>query len=93
MLICEKDAQGIFNISGKDLLNPYQMAMATVDFFGLNGSLITETDGSKFKQKAKRPPKTGFVIDKARELLNYEPRSFKEGIGILAEQIKNYEDA
>ena len=90
LLICEKGAEGIFNISGKDLLNPYQMAMETVNFFGLDGSLITETDESKFKQKAKRPPKTGFVIDKAKELLNYKPKSFKEGIGILAEQIKKY---
>ena len=90
LLICEKDTEGIFNISGKELLNPYQMAMETVDFFGLDGSLISETDGSKFKQKAKRPPKTGFVIDKAREILNYEPRSFKEGIEILAEQIQKY---
>ena len=90
LLICEKGAEGIFNISGKDLLNPYQIAMETVNFFGLDGSLITETDESKFKQKAKRPPKTGFVIDKAKELLNYKPKSFKEGIGILAEQIKKY---
>ena len=90
LLICEKNAEGVFNISGKDLLNPYQMAMETVDFFGLDGSLISETDGSKFKQKAKRPPKTGFVIDKAKEMLGYEPRSFKEGIEILAQQIKKY---
>lgn len=92
LLICENNAQGIFNISGKDLLNPYQMAMATVDFFGLDASLITETDGSKFKQKAKRPPKTGFNIDKAKKLLKYTPRSFKEGIKILADQIKKYEE-
>lgn len=89
--ICQQRAEGVFNISGKDLLNPYQMAMQTVDFFGLDGRLVTETDGSKFTQKAKRPPKTGFDITKARTILSYEPRSFREGIEILSQQIKQYE--
>ena len=51
-------------------------------------SLIEKTDGSKFRQTAKRPPKTGFIIDKASNMLGYQPCSFKEGIAILAEQIK-----
>ncbi|MGB3466900.1 MAG: sugar nucleotide-binding protein, partial [Cyclobacteriaceae bacterium] len=86
-LIAEKQAEGIFNISGKDLLNPYQMAIMTADYFGLDKSLITEVDGSTFTQPAKRPPKTGFVLDKAQSVLAYEPVSFKEGIAILAEQL------
>ena len=67
------------------------MAMATVDFFNLDGRYITETDGSKFSQKAKRPPITGFKIDKAQQILGYNPRSFAQGIEILAQQIKIYE--
>lgn len=88
-LIASKRAEGIFNISGKDLLNPYQMAIMTADFFSLDKSFITEVDGSVFTQPAKRPPKTGFVLDKAINLLGYDPVSFREGIEILAEQIKN----
>jgi dTDP-4-dehydrorhamnose reductase len=91
LLIVEKEAQGIFNISGNELLNPYQMAIATADYFGLNKSLITETDGSKFTQKAARPPKTGFFIGKAEKVLNYKPHTFKQGIEILSQQIKKYE--
>jgi dTDP-4-dehydrorhamnose reductase len=90
LLIAEKRAEGIYNISGEDFLNPYQMAIETADYFGLDKSLITETDGSKFTQKAKRPPKTGFVIDKAKKVLGYKPRSFKEGIALLATQLKKY---
>ena len=38
---------------------------------------------------AKRPPKTGLLIEKARTVLGYEPHSFDEGIAIVADQIKN----
>jgi dTDP-4-dehydrorhamnose reductase len=91
-LIVKHKAKGIFNISGKDMLTPYDMAIQTADFFGLDKSYITETDGSKFTQTAKRPPKTGFIIDKAVKVLGYNPRSFSEGIEVLASQIQNGEE-
>lgn len=86
-LIADKEAEGIFNISGKDFLNPYEMAVMTADYFGLDKTLLTQADSSTFTQPAKRPPRTGFVLDKAREVLGYEPVSFKEGIEILAKQV------
>lgn len=86
-LIVKNDAEGIYNISGKELLNPYQMAIKTADYFGLDKSFIQETDGSKFQQRAKRPPKTGFIIEKAEKNLGYKPHSFEEGIAILNEQL------
>ncbi len=85
-LIVKNEAKGIYNISGKDFLTPYEMAIKTADYFKLDKSLIVETDGSKFKQTAKRPPKTGFIIDKAFKDLGYMPHSFEEGIQIIAEQ-------
>ncbi len=87
-LIVKKEAEGIYNISGKELLSPYDMAIATADFFDLDKSLINETDGSKFQQKAKRPAKTGFILDKAEKDLDYKPHSFEDGIRILNEQIQ-----
>jgi dTDP-4-dehydrorhamnose reductase len=82
-----KKAKGIYHISGKDFLTPYDIAIATADYFKLDKSLIKATDSSKFTQPAKRPPKTGFIIDKAKRDLGYEPHSFLEGIAILAGQI------
>jgi dTDP-4-dehydrorhamnose reductase len=86
-LIAEKDQTGIFNISGEELLNPYQMALQVADYFKLDASLIQETDGSKFVQPARRPPKTGFIIDKAKRQLNYKPHTFREGIALVASQL------
>lgn len=87
-LIVKQKATGIFNISGDDMLTPYDMAMKTCEHFNLDKSLITKVDGSMFTQPAKRPPKTGFVLDKAKSVLGYQPRSFEEGIQILDEQVK-----
>jgi len=86
-LAAKKKANGIFHISGKDILTPYDIALRTAEFFKLDKSLITPTDASHFTQPAKRPQITGFIIDKARKVLGYEPHSFDEGIAILAQQI------
>ncbi len=87
-LIIEKEATGIFNISGKELLTPFEMANITADFFKLDKSYINKADSSTFTQPAKRPPRTGFIIDKAEKLLGYTPHSFTEGIEVLVEQMK-----
>ena len=46
----------------------------------INKSLIKKVTAAIFTQPAKRPPKTGFVIDKAREQLGFRPISFEEGL-------------
>ncbi|MDX5423013.1 MAG: SDR family oxidoreductase, partial [Hymenobacteraceae bacterium] len=64
-LAVEHDAEGIFNISGKEMLTPYDMALQVADYFALDKSLIDKADASTFSQPAKRPPRTGFDISKA----------------------------
>lgn len=87
-LIADQEAEGVFNISGKDLLTPYEMAIMTAEYFGLDKSLIAQADSSTFTQPAKRPARTGFVLDKSQTVLGYTPHSFTEGIAILAGQLK-----
>lgn len=89
LLIAEQKAKGIFNISGSDLLTPYEMAIKTAQFFNLSTSSMQKADSSTFTQPAKRPPKTGLLIEKARTVLGYEPHSFDEGIAIIAQQTAN----
>ncbi len=86
-LIAEKEAEGIFNISGKDFLTPYEMAIMTADYFKLDKSLISQADSTTFSQPAKRPPRTGFDLSKSQQVLDYQPVSFMEGIEVLARQI------
>ncbi|MBC7391092.1 MAG: SDR family oxidoreductase [Opitutaceae bacterium] len=86
-LIIQKEATGIYNISGSDFLSPYQMAIKTAEYFNLDKQYIVESDSKKFTQPAKRPPKTGFIIDKAIKNLGYKPHTFNEGIAVLAKQV------
>jgi dTDP-4-dehydrorhamnose reductase len=86
-LAARQKAKGIYNISGKDFLSPYDIAMMTAEYFKLDKTLITATDSTQFTQPARRPLKTGFIIDKARKELGYEPHSFEQGLSILAAQI------
>ena len=80
LLIIQKKATGIYHISGNEILTPYEIALQTAHFLGLNNKLIEEVNASVFTQLAKRPPKTGFNIGKARKELGYEPISFIDGL-------------
>lgn len=88
ILIAMKKASGIFNLSGKDFYSILELARVVADYYGLDKSLIKAGKSTDIKQPAKRPPITGFIIEKARRELGYEPHSFVEGIRILEEQMK-----
>jgi dTDP-4-dehydrorhamnose reductase len=80
LLIIQKKATGVYHISGKDKLTPYDIALKTAAHFGLDASLIEKADASSFQQPAKRPLKTGFDISKAEKELGFEPLGFNEGL-------------
>jgi dTDP-4-dehydrorhamnose reductase len=78
--IIEKNAKGVYHLSGIDLLTPYEMACKTAEFLGLDKSLIKKVTAAEFSQPALRPAKTGFVIERAKRDLNFSPISFEEGL-------------
>ncbi len=90
LLACQNNSKGIFHVSGYEMMSPFEIALKVADHFQLDKHLIKETDGSKFSQPAKRPPKTGFDISKANDELGYQPRSFKEGLELTGELILKY---
>lgn len=81
-------AEGIFHISGEDLFAINELVEAVADYWGLDKSLINEVSADTFTTAAPRPKRTGFVLDKAREVLGYTPRSFQEGLAIVDQQLK-----
>jgi dTDP-4-dehydrorhamnose reductase len=78
--IVTKKAQGVYHLAGKDLLSPYQMAIAVANFLDLDAALIENVTSETFEEPVKRAKRSGLKIDKARRLLGYEPVSFEEGI-------------
>ena len=87
ILCAEKKAIGIFHVSGKDQMSILELVYRVADFWKLDKSLITPSKSETIKQPAKRPARTGFVIEKARKVLGYEPRSFEEGLKVLDAQL------
>ena len=86
-LIVQKQATGIFNISGEEMLSPYELAHQVADVWKLDKGLIKQADSSTFTQPAMRPPKTGFIIDKAKNQLGYTPHTLIEGLELVKEQL------
>jgi dTDP-4-dehydrorhamnose reductase len=87
-LAATKKAKGIYHVSGSEMMTPYDLAIATADYFALDQSLVHPTDSTKFSQPAKRPAKTGFIIEKAKTELGYRPHPFREGLALIDAQIK-----
>jgi dTDP-4-dehydrorhamnose reductase len=80
ILIIEKNGMGIYHLSGEQAMTPYDIAIETAKYFGLNEGLIVKSSSDEIKQPAVRPPKTGFDISKAKRELGYKPTSFQDGL-------------
>jgi dTDP-4-dehydrorhamnose reductase len=83
LLVAQKKAAGIFHISGREMLTPYDMAMAAATYYNLDAALIEKVTAASFTQTAMRPPKTGFDILKAQTELGYQPHSFAAGLKLM----------
>jgi dTDP-4-dehydrorhamnose reductase len=76
-------AQGIFHISGDELMSISELVRRVAAHYGYDAAQMEEVSSDTLNQAARRPPRTGFVIDKARRVLAYNPHSFEEGLQLL----------
>ena len=87
MLAALKGAEGVYNISGKDFMSILELVRRVARFYELNESLINSVSSDTLNQPAKRPPRTGFILDKAIRELGYQPHSFEESLAIMKDQV------
>lgn len=78
---------GVFHLSGREMLSVYDFACKVADVFDLDSSLIHPADRTSFQQPAERPPRTGFIILKAETELGYKPRPLGEALRHLGRQL------
>ena len=69
---------GVFHVSGKDFMSIYDLVVNIANFFKFDVNLVNRINSKALNQKAKRPHKTGFVLDKAKNILNFTPHTFIE---------------
>ena len=86
ILAVKKKAFGIFNASGKDIMSIFEMVERIGKFYGYSTDNLNRISTDTLNQKAARPPKTGFVLDKAINNLGYSPHSFEECLDIIKKQ-------
>lgn len=85
--IAKRGATGIYHLSGPDGMTILELVQRTGVFFGLPTGTVSPVTSASLGQPAKRPPVTGFVLDKARRELGYAPHGFEAGLAVLREQL------
>jgi dTDP-4-dehydrorhamnose reductase len=88
ILAVMRGAEGVFHVSGEATKSIIDLAYEIADFWKLDKSYINPVTSDELNQPAKRPPKTGFILDKAKKILGYNPHSFTEGLQIIDKQLK-----
>lgn len=86
-LMEDQNAQGIYNISGKDFMGIDELVKRVGAFYGLPTDKISTVSSDTLNQPAKRPPVTGFKLYKAISQLGYDPHSFEEGLQLVEDQL------
>lgn len=87
LLIVDRQTKGVYHVSGKDMMSIAELVGKVARFWNLDERLINEVSSNALAQEAKRPQKTGFILDKAMTDLNYQPHSFEEGLALVRKQL------
>lgn len=80
--------KGIYHISGSEGYSIYDIAMEVAKFWNLNPFLIQPVDSSTIESAVRRPSYTGFVLDKARADLDFQPHTLVEGLALMKQQLQ-----
>lgn len=81
--ICQLNEHGIFHIAGPETMSIYQIVERIAQFYHLPMNQVKRTDSSTLNQPAKRPPRTGFDLTKARTILGYSPKNLEDTLDLL----------
>jgi len=81
--ICELNEQGIYHIAGPETMSIFHLVERIEKFYQLPMSQVKRTDSSTLNQAAKRPPRTGFDLTKARSILGYSPKKLEDTLDLF----------
>lgn len=74
------NAKGIYHISGPQTFSIFEMVQRIAKFYDANENLVVAVSSTTLNQKAKRPLRTGFILDKAKKALGYLPMTLEESL-------------
>lgn len=83
-----RNQTGIFHLSGPETLAVDTIVKRIAQTIGAPMDTITTISSATLSQPAARPPRTGFILDKALSLLDYRPITIEESIVLLEKELK-----
>lgn len=86
-LSLEKNATGIYHISGDTQYSILEVVMEVADHWNLDKSLIKPISAAAIGQSENRPRTTGFVLDKAKQELGYSATPLKKSLQEINKQL------
>lgn len=78
-----RNKRGIYHIAGPETYSIYEIVARIADYFGYSKQCITQISSATLNQPAKRPPRTGFDLTKAKLDLNYTPRTLEQSLELI----------
>ncbi len=84
--IANKEAKGIYHLSGPETMSILEIVERIGKHYNLSTECVTPIKTATLNQTAARPPRTGFIIDKAKRELDYNPMTLEESLEFLDNQ-------
>lgn len=81
--ICELNEKGIFHLAGPETFSIYEIIKKVAEFYGYDTQNIKRISSATLNQEAKRPAITGFDLTKAKNKLNYSPKTIEETLSLF----------
>ncbi len=85
--LIQKQAFGLFHVSGPDILSRYDFAIKIADVFNLDKSLIERIKTEDLNQKAPRPMNSAFKIFKLINYTGWEPHSLEQALHLMKKEL------
>lgn len=78
---------GVYHIAGPKTLSVVDIVKAVANGLNITTPQIETISSNTLNQPAKRPPRTGFVLDKAINQLDYKPMTIQESIPLILKEL------
>ncbi len=85
--LLQKEAYGLFHVSGMDIVSRYDFALKIAEIFELDASLIERIKTKDLEQKAFRPMNSAFKIYKLINYTGWEPHSLNDALKLMKEEL------
>lgn len=84
--LAEKDAKGVWHVSGPDCFDRPTCGRMIAKEFGLDEALISPVPSSSVSLPAKRPANSCLDVSKVEKMLGRKMLSFQQGLKVMSEQ-------